>query len=172
MKHSAHAYSTKWRLAWRATAAAFNPKQASTTIKAVGGLGLVLMIASTCYGLYAVFHPFGRAVELSAGYLLGFLFAALLHDLACAVKSEESELRRYLRLAKGTTYSWLAWLVFAVAVIAVAVLIYLQATVAVTRATLYASIIGAVMASEFSMMYINSIQSGREARRRAHAQRS
>lgn len=141
-----------------------NPSQTNKIVKNLGAAGFVLLAVSTVYGLYAAFSkPGGILVDLAAGYLLGFLFAALVHDLACALKSEGSELQRYVNLAKGTKLAWLAWTLVIAAAASVIVLIYLQLTVEVTRTTLMTAIISSVLASEFTMMYVNKIQDFRQS---------
>jgi len=154
---------TRVKIKWERTKLVFRSAKTSKTIQWIGSGGIVIMFASLgSAGYVALCRPRGILLDISAGYLLGFLFGALLHDLACAAKRDGSELLRYIRLSRGKKYAWLAWALAGSSFGAAVLLAWLQATVTVSVTTLVAAMLASLIASEFSMMYINALQDFRE----------
>jgi hypothetical protein len=149
-----------------------NPPLVSKQVKWVGSLGLLMMLTTTGFGLFFAFNERpGITLDVCKGYMLGFLSAVLTHDLACFLKGEASEIRRYIRLAKGKTRI-AAWALAVACVACAATLCWLQITAPVSQLALAMVIVGSAIASEYSMLYINAVQNYREMQLRDSEQQS
>lgn len=147
---------------WDSAKVALIPARASRTIRWVGSSGIAMMFVVLAISPYFICQrPTGIFVDIAKGYLLGFFAGALLHELACVVKREGSELLRYRKFTKGYAHI-AAWFLILVCIGSLGLVSWIQATVTMNATTLISAIAASVIASEFSMMYINAVQDVRQ----------